>query len=94
MGAKWSINNQKWAQGPPLPCVVKDAHCVPLHPQTNFACVIIGGWIGGDDHIRIESGLINRSSDVYGLNKELTEWKLLGKIKTGRRNHTAIPLSN
>ena len=86
IGAKWPKNNQKWAKGPPLPCVVEDAHCVPLHPLTNFACVIIGGWIGGDKPI-------NRSSDVYGLNKELTEWKLLGKIRNGRSNHIALPLS-
>ena len=84
IGTKWSISNQKWVQGPPLPCVVKYAKCVPLLPMTNFACVIIGGWNGRDELY---------SSDVYGLNKELTEWKLLGKMKTGRRNHTAIPLS-
>ena len=87
IGTKWPISNQKWVQGPPLPCVVKHAKCVPLPLVTNFACVIIGGWDGRDE-------LVNRySSDVYGLNKKLTEWKLLGKIKTGRYNHTAIPLS-
>ena len=48
IGAKCPISNQKWVQGPPLPCVVEDAKCVPLHPLTNFACVIIGGWTGRD----------------------------------------------
>ena len=86
IGAKWPINNQQWVKAPQLPCKVEHAKCVPLHPLTNFACVIIGGVIGGDKPI-------NRSSDVYGLNKELTEWKLLGKIRTGRNNHIALPLS-
>ena len=94
IGAKWPKNNQKWAKGPPLPYVVEDAHCVPLHPLTNFACVIIGGWIGGDKPPRgHRSSIGDRSSDVYGLNKELTEWKLLGKIRNGRSNHIALPLS-
>ena len=38
---KWSISNQKWVQGPPLPCVVRNAKSVPLPATTNFACVII-----------------------------------------------------
>ena len=87
IGAKWSINNQQWVKGPPLPCKVEHVKCVPLHPLTNFACVIIGGSIK-------KNKPINRYlSDVYGLNKELTEWKLLGKIRTGRNNHIALPLS-
>ena len=87
IGAKWPINNQQWVKGPPLPCIVEHAKCVPLHPLTNFACNIIGGQ-------NVENEPINRySSDVYGLNKELTEWKLLGKIRTGRNNHIALPLS-
>ena len=88
IGTKWSISNQKWVQGPPLPCAVKYSKCVPLLPMTNFACVIIGGWNGRDGRDELYS------SDVYGLNKELTEWKLFGKIKTERMHHTAIPLSN
>ena len=78
IATKWSISNPKWVKGPPLPFGVASATCVPLSPLTNFACVIIGGKSRRDAMIK------QYLSDVYGLNKELTEWKLLGKTKTGR----------
>ena len=98
---EWSINDQKWAQGPPLPCGVEFAQCVPLPPLTNFACVIIGGendYINNDveDAVELPTGHDKNyrySSDVYGLNKELTEWKLLGKLRAGRSRHVALSLS-
>ena len=81
IGTKWSISNQKWVQGPPLPCVVKYAKCVPLLPLTNFACVIIGGWNGRDELY---------SSDVYGLNEDRTEWKVLGENKNREKKPHGI----
>ena len=89
----FNINKTQWTQGPPLPCGIKWAACVPLPPTmksvSNISCVVVGGnterWTGdtgGED-----------SSDVYGLNRSLTTWTHLGKIKKGRSDHIVLPLS-
>ena len=95
---KWSLEDQMWTQGPPLPCGIQFSACVPLPPTTNFACLVIGGNTRQYEKIIFPSGkrcdrYDEYTSDVYGLNKELTEWKLLGKIRRGRSNHIALPLS-
>ena len=77
------IKGSKWVQGPELPLGVRNASCVELPPTSSFACVLIGGYT--------EKG--RYSSDVYGLNKRLTEWIHLGKIQEARRSHIALPIS-
>ena len=78
-----NLKDQKWVQGPLLPVGIEDAACVALPPQSDFACIVVGG----------EKSDENVSPNVYGLNKTLTKWSILGKIKTGRRRHIALPLS-
>ena len=73
----------RWVQGPLLPVGIEDAACVALPPKCDLACVVIGGETIEESY----------SSNVYGLNKSLTKWYTLGKIKTGRRRHIALPLS-
>ena len=70
-------------QGPPLPVGLEGASCVALPPTSNFACVVIGG----------RSQEEKSSPHVYGLNRSLKEWTLLGKIRTGRSSHIALPFS-
>ena len=76
-----------------MPFGIDDAACVSLPPTmksvSNISCVVVGGnterWTGdtgGED-----------SSDVYGLNRSLTTWTHLGKIKKGRSDHIVLPLS-
>ena len=69
-----------------MPCEVRNAACVSLSPTTNFACVIVGGETFGSN-----------PSNVYGLNKTLTEWTDLGKIRSERQyammRPIALPLS-
>ena len=76
-----------------MPFGIDDAACVSLPPTmksvSNISCVVVGGnterWTGdtgGED-----------SSDVYGLNRSLTTWTHLGKIKKGRYGHIVLPLS-
>ena len=78
-----NLKDQKWVQGPQLPCGIRFATCVALPPSTNFACVIVGGQSEED----------NYSSKVYALNKIMSEWTVLGNIRTGRYSHIAIPIS-
>ena len=78
-----NIKDQKWIIGPNLPCGIGRTECVSLPPSTNFACIIVGG-------ATIEENL---SSNVYGLNKNLSEWTPLGKIRKGRQGNIALPLS-
>ena len=85
---KWSLENQVWTQGPPLPCGIRFSACAAVPPVSNFACLVIGGNTSYDEY-----SFTSYSSNVYGLNRELTEWKWLGKIRTGRSDHIALPLS-
>ena len=64
-----------------MPCGVRNAACVSLPPTTDFACVIVGGETD------------NYSSNVYGLNRTLTEWTTLGKIRHEEEYLITIPLS-
>ena len=77
-----NIEDQKWVKGPNLPYGNGKAACVSLPPTTNFACVIVGG-----------ETFESYSSNVYGLNKSLNEWRHLGKIRKERQCHIALPLS-
>ena len=76
---------RKWTQGPDLPYGIKNAACVALPPTMNFACVLIGGE-GEHEEERF-------SSKVYGLDKSLSSWTLLGEIQNGRRDHIALSMS-
>ena len=77
------FNREKWIQGPDLAVGIKAAACVALPLSSNFACVVVGGWTKKEYY----------SSNVYGLDKSLTEWTFLGKIRNGRRSHIALPIS-
>ena len=63
-----NVQDQTWARGPKLPSEVRWASCDPLPPIINFACVILGKM----------SEETNYCSNVYGLNRTLTEWTLFG----------------
>ena len=84
------LNGQKWVQGPALPLGVRYRACVTLPPTSNFSCVVFGS----------ETGIKSSGEDIYGLDKRLMEWKLLGKFTTKRQNrfftadfYIALPLS-
>ena len=77
------IREKKWIQGPTFPFKISDAACASLPPTTSFACAVVGGWTDKEEP----------SSDVYGLNRSLTSWKYLGKIKKGKFRHIVLPLS-
>ena len=78
-----NVKDKTWVQGPSLPWETKYAACVALPPAKSFCCVAIGGWTSKK----------HCSSDVYGLNKSLTEWTFLGNIRLGRYDHIALPLT-
>ena len=65
-----------------MPNAIFKAACVSLPPTANFACVIVKGW-----------AFDNLSSNVYGLNKTLTEWIHLGKTQIKEQCLIAFPLS-
>lgn len=73
----------KWIQGPELPLKMRGVASVALPPTSKYVCVLIGG----------STEEKTCSSNVYGLNRSLSEWTLLGKTKTGRCGHIALPLS-
>ena len=77
--------HKKWIQGPTLPCEIINAACLALPLEKSIACVLIGGW-NSEDRPR-------RSSNVYGLSRSLTKWTFIGKIRLGRSDHIALPLS-
>ena len=77
------MKNFKWVQGPELPLEIYRASSVALPPTSKFFCVLIGGYTKENSY----------TSNVYGLNRSSNEWTLLGKIRRGRYNHIALPLS-
>ena len=77
------LTDPKWVQGPELPLGIINASCVALPQTSAFACIVVGG----------ETRRLVFSSNVYGLNRRLTEWTLLGTIRTGRSSHIALPIS-
>ena len=79
------IKERKWVQGPNLPYGIKNAACVALPPTMNYSCVVIGGE-GENEEERF-------SSKVYGLDRSLSTWNLLGEIQNGRRDHIALSIS-
>ena len=66
------LNVHKWVQGPALPFGARYTACATLPPTSNFSCVVFG-----TDTSKTLSGTC-----VYGLDKILIEWKLLGKFQT------------
>ena len=60
-----------WDKGPPLPYLETSASCAPLPPTSKYACLAIGNRTKNP----------NFSSNVYGLDRTLIEWTLLGKTK-------------
>ena len=79
----FKIREGQWIQGPPFPFKISSAACVSLLPTMNFACVVVG---------RNKQYIEEWFSDVYGLNRSLTSWTHLGKIKKGRSCHIVLPL--
>ena len=69
-------------QGPPLPVGLEGASCVVLPAIANFACFVIGGMTQDE----------KSSPDVYGLDRSLKKWTHLGKIRTKRSFHIALPI--
>ena len=78
----FSFKNRKWVVGPPLPYGIKSAACIAGPQLCNFACILVGGQTQERRHSKI----------VFGLNKNLSEWIILGTLKKGRYDHIAIPL--
>ena len=73
---------KKWVQGPALPLGARYTTCVTLPQTSNFSCVVFGSG----------SSQESSSTSVYGLDKRVMEWKLLGKISSSRCVRNALPL--
>ena len=88
------LKDPKWIKGPELPLGILNASCVALSPTSAFACIVVGGktYKTGMPFGR-PFAKEKLSSNVYGLNRKLTEWTLLGTMRTGRCNHIALPIS-
>ena len=70
----FDLNVQKWVQGPDLPLGERYTACVTLPPTSNFSCVVFGSGSSQESF----------GTSVYGLDKRLIEWKLLGKTSSRR----------
>ena len=78
----FNFNDQKWVQGPTLPRGISSSACIAAPRLSSFACVLVGG--DSEDRCNLQN--------IYGLSKNLSEWKLLGAIKKGRHFHILLPL--
>ena len=75
-------DENRWSRGPNLPIGVRSAACVaiPCQYRTKYASLLIGGYTPDEKF----------SPNIYALDINLTAWCLIGKLKTGRRNHIAL----
>ena len=75
-------DESSWSKGPNLPIGIRSAACVsiPCKFRTKYASLVIGGYTPDEKF----------SPNIYALDIDLTEWHLIGKLKTGRRNHIAL----
>ena len=78
----YNIKDEIWIQGPKLPIEDRCASCAPLPPTSKYACIFIGKRAAKNKF----------SSNVYGLNKNFTEWTLLGQTKKGSDDYISLPL--
>ena len=85
----FNIKEQKWVPGPTFPCEISDSACVSLPSTMKFTCLVIGGEIEG---ISCCCASEPKSNDVWGLNKSLTKWTHLGRIRKSRSRHIVLPL--
>ena len=76
------IKERQWVQGPSFPCHIRGAACVALPPTMKYACIVLGGCV--------PEGI---SSNIYGCDRSLTTWKLLGEMKKGRMYHIVLQIS-
>ena len=81
-----NLKDHKWVQGPELPVGIIAASCVALPLTSRFACAVVGGKTmkPGQD--------AKYSSNVYGLERRLMQWKLLGKLREERSSHISLPI--
>ena len=92
-----NIKDGKWILGPKLPYNIRGAECVALPPTMKYSCVVIGGSTSIPYQLPNSTGdwkqeIVYRS-DVYGLNRSLTNWEFLGTMMKKRCDHIALPLS-
>ena len=86
------LKDWKWVQGPEFAVEIRNAACVALPSSSNFACVVVRGRTGGLKMFRLFKKCEENLSNVYGLDKSLKEWTLLGKLRKGRHSHIALPI--
>ena len=70
-----------WSTGPTLPKTIYNGQFIKASPGSKFFGYYLGGY--GDD---------GRSSDIYGLSKDLSNFQLIGNLKKARDNHVAFLL--
>ena len=72
---------RKWKTGPMMPKPIRFGQFVKASPGSKFLGYYIGGI--GDD---------GRSSAIYGLSKDVSNFQLLGNLKKARWDHVAFRL--
>ena len=77
----YHLIQRKWKTGPMMPKPIEGGQFVKASPGSKFLGYYIGGY--GDD---------GRSSAIYGLSKDLSNFQLLGNLKKARYHHVAFRL--
>ena len=77
-----NIKTRQWQSGPSLPTGLADGQFVTASPGFKY----LGYYVGG-------SGYDGHSFFIYGLTRDLNEFKVLGNIKIERSDHVAIQLA-
>lgn len=70
-----------WSTGPTMPKTIAYGQFIKASPGSKFFGYYLGGY--SDD---------GRSSDIYGLSKDLSNFQLIGNFKKARGYHVAFRL--
>ena len=73
--------NNSWTTGPILPKKLSHGQFIKASPGSKFFGYYFGGYDGD-----------GRSSDIYGLSKDLSNFQLIGNLKKAREGHVAFRL--
>ena len=77
----YARRNHKWTNGPIFPKTIVRGQFLKASPGSKFLGYYLGGY--GDD---------GRSSQIYGLSKDLSNFQFIGNLKKARYDHVAFRL--
>ena len=79
----FNLQNRTWRSGPDLPKEIGYSQLIMARPSSQYSAFLIGGY-----------NYPNAYSEIFGLSKNYKSFIKIGNLKTTRRGHVAMVLSD